>query len=67
MGRNCPQSVLKKKGNPAAKKTTALPTPRGAQYENSKGSARAKGKKQLKGCKVSFDGKKVAKPTNSRK
>jgi hypothetical protein len=62
-----PQSILKKKGNPAVEKTTALHAPRDAQDENSKGSARAKGKKQQKGCKVSFDGKKAAKPTNSRK
>ena len=58
------QSILKKKGNPAAKKTTA---PRDAQDENSKGSERTKGKKKPKGRKVSFDGKKAASRTNSRK
>jgi len=58
------QSILKKKGNPAAKKTTA---PRNAQNENSKGSKRTKGKKKPKGRKVSFDGKKAASSTNSRK
>ena len=59
-----PQSILKKKGNPAAKKTTAL---RNAQDENSKDSARAKGKKKPKGRKVSFEKKKAASRTNSRK
>jgi hypothetical protein len=55
-------------GHPAAsKKTTAPCTPRDAQDTNSKGSAHAKGKKKPKGCKVSFDGKKAAKPTNLRK
>jgi hypothetical protein len=63
-----PQSILKKKGNPAAKKTTALRSaPRDAQDENSKDSARAKGKKKPKGCKVSFEKKKAASRTNSRK
>ena len=59
-----PQSILKKKGNPAAKKTTA---PRDAQDENSKGTTRAKKKKQQKGRKVSFEKKKAASRTNSRK
>ena len=59
-----PQSILKKKGNPAAKKTTAL---RNTQDENSKDSAHAKGKKKPKGRKVSFEKKKAASRTNSRK
>jgi hypothetical protein len=59
-----PQSILKKKGNPAAKKATAL---RDAQDENNKGTARAKEKKQQKGRKVSFEKKKAASRTNSRK
>jgi len=66
-GKKLPQSILKKKGNPAAKKTTALCAPHDAQDENCKCSARAKGKKQQKGRKVSFDGKKAAKPTNTHK
>jgi hypothetical protein len=62
------QGILKKKGTPTApKKTTATRTPRDAQDANSKGSTCAKGKKKAKGLKVSFDGKKAAKPTNSRK
>jgi len=63
-GKKLPQSILKKKGNLAAKKTTAL---RDAQDENNKGTARAKGKKKPKERRVSFDGKKAAKRTNSRK
>ena len=66
-GKKLPQSILKKKGNPAAKKTTALRTPRDAQDENNKGSASAKGKKKPKGRKVSFEKKKAASRTNSRK
>jgi hypothetical protein len=63
-GKKLPQSILKKKGNPAAKKTTAL---RDAQDEKNKGSASAKGKKKPKGRKVSFEKKKAASRTNSRK
>jgi hypothetical protein len=63
-GKKLPQSILKKKGNPAAKKTTAL---HDAQDKNSKGSASAKGKKKPKGRKVSFEKKKAASRTNSRK
>jgi hypothetical protein len=66
-GKKLPQSILRKKGNPAAKKTTALRTPHDAQDENSKGSASAKGKKKPKGRKVSFEKKKAASRTNSRK
>jgi hypothetical protein len=67
-GKKLPQSILKKKGNPAAKKTTALRSaPRDAQDKNSKDSARAKGKKKTKGRKVSFEKKKAASRTNSRK
>ena len=67
-GKKSPQGILKNKGTPAApKKTTAPRAPRAAQDENNKGSARAKGKKKPKGRKVSFDGKKAATRTNSRK
>ena len=67
-GKKSPQGILKNKGTPAApKKTTAPRVPRAAQDENNKGSARAKGKKKPKGRKVSFDGKKAATRTNSRK
>jgi hypothetical protein len=64
------QGILKKKGDPAAKKTTALRAPRAprnAQDENSKGTVRAKRKKQQKGRKVSFEKKKAASRTNPRK
>ena len=66
-GKKLPQSILKKKGYPAAKKTIALHSPREAQDENSKDSVRPKGKKKPKGRKVSFNGKKATKPTNLRK
>ena len=67
-GKKSPQGILKNKGTPAAPKKTAAPrTPCAAQDKNNKGSARAKRKKKPKGCKVSFNGKKAAKPTNSRK
>ena len=69
-GKKSIQGILKKKGNPAAKKSTALRAPRApcdTQDKNSKGTARAKGKKQQKQCKVSFEKKKVASCTNSCK
>jgi hypothetical protein len=67
-GKKSLQRILKKKGTPAAPKKTSAPrTPRDAQDAYSKGSACVKGKKKPKGRKVLFDGKKVAKPTNSRK
>jgi hypothetical protein len=66
-GKKLPQNILKKKGYPAAKKTTALRSPHDAQDENSKDSMRAKGKKKPKGRKVSFNGEKATKPTKLRK
>ena len=67
-GKKSPQGILKNKGTPTApKKTAAPPAPRAAQDKNNKGSACAKGKKKPKGRKVSFDGKKAATRTNSRK
>ena len=66
-GKKLPQSILKKKGYLAAKKTTALRSPHDAQDENSKDSMRAKGKKKPKGRKVSFNGEKATKPTKLRK
>jgi hypothetical protein len=64
-GKKSLHGILKKKGTPAAPKKNPAPcTPRDAQDANSKGSVRIKAKKKPKGCNVSFDGKKVAKPTN---
>ena len=69
-GKKSIQGILKKKGDPAAKKTTARcapHAPRDAQDKNNKGTACAKGKMQQKGRKVSFEKKKVTSRTNSRK
>jgi hypothetical protein len=63
-----PMGILKNKDTPAAtKKKSTLSVVAPNLGVNNSTSAHAKGKKKSRGRKVSFDGKKAAKPTKLRK
>jgi hypothetical protein len=62
-----PQGILKNKGTPAATKKSAPSISPDNQGTNNSTTVCAKGKKKTKGCKVSFNGKKAAKPTKLHK
>ncbi len=63
-GKNLPKSILRKKGTPAAPKKSAPKKSIPNQGIASNDSARAKGRKKPKSCKVSFSGKKAGQPTS---
>jgi hypothetical protein len=63
-----PMGILKNKDTPAATKKESAQTVVAPNLGvNNSNTAQAKGKKKSRGWKVSFDGKKAAKPTKLRK